>query len=125
MMAEAMNEASGTNNTSTIVSTKRLMTDKDDDDDGIGADSEKNDRFEYKRSKLMTSQSPNLDEFLLELLQQNNDDSAGKIELKMSLDAIFYPKFENELPDQKIRQQMLAGISTQKGYLEISLKHSG
>ena len=79
MMAEAMNEASGTNNTSTIVSTKRLMTDKDDDDDGIGADSEKNDRFEYKRSKVMTSQSPNLDEFLLELLQQNNDDSAGKI----------------------------------------------
>jgi hypothetical protein len=123
-----MKEASGTaNNSNTFVSLKRLMTDKDDgDDDGIGADSENNDRLDYKRSKLMKSQSPStMDEFLLELLQHNNDDSTTKIELKMSLDAIFYPKFENELPDQKIRQQMLTGISTQKGYLEISLKHSG
>ena len=45
---------------------------------------------------------------------------------KMELEAIFYPKFDNEnLNDQKIRKEMLASIFKSTGYLEVSLKHSG
>jgi hypothetical protein len=44
----------------------------------------------------------------------------------LSLEAIFHPKFENESRnDQTIRQQMKERISAEKGFLEVSLKHSG
>lgn len=44
----------------------------------------------------------------------------------LSLEAIFHPKFENEsLNDQTIRQQMIERVHAGKGYIEVSLKHSG
>jgi hypothetical protein len=44
---------------------------------------------------------------------------------KIQLEAVFHPKFENEKSDTQIRQQMLANIAAHRGYLEVSLKHSG
>ncbi len=44
---------------------------------------------------------------------------------KMRLEAVFHPKFENEKSDTQIRQQMLVNVAANKGYLEVSLKHSG
>jgi hypothetical protein len=45
---------------------------------------------------------------------------------KLSLEAIFHPKFENENRQlQSIRAEMKEKVSTQAGYLEVSLKHSG
>lgn len=43
----------------------------------------------------------------------------------LRLEAIFHPKFENEAPDAVVRRRMLAGVSSGKGRLEASLKHSG
>jgi hypothetical protein len=44
----------------------------------------------------------------------------------MALEAIFHPKFENEKQDdQEIRKLMLSNVLESKGYLEVSLKHSG
>jgi hypothetical protein len=44
----------------------------------------------------------------------------------LSLEAIFHPKFENESQnDQSIRRQMSARVLDGKGYVEVSLKHSG
>lgn len=43
-----------------------------------------------------------------------------------NLEAIFHPKFENENQnDQQIRKDMIAQVSSQQGYLEVTLKHSG
>ncbi|KAF5190537.1 tRNA ligase [Thalictrum thalictroides] len=39
--------------------------------------------------------------------------------------ATFYPKFENEEPDKKVRQTMLERVSCGDAVLEVSLKHSG
>eukprot|EP00581_Thalassiosira_minuscula_P018472 CAMPEP_0183726252 /NCGR_PEP_ID=MMETSP0737-20130205/22870_1 /TAXON_ID=385413 /ORGANISM="Thalassiosira miniscula, Strain CCMP1093" /LENGTH=1250 /DNA_ID=CAMNT_0025957549 /DNA_START=32 /DNA_END=3784 /DNA_ORIENTATION=+ len=45
---------------------------------------------------------------------------------KLRLEAIFHPKFENERSnDASIRNRMLDNVSSQRGYLEASLKHSG
>ena len=55
--------------------------------------------------------------------KSSNDNKAS--ELHLSLDAIFYPKFDNEQSDQKIRQQMLSKMKAHEGYIEVSLKHSG
>jgi DNA-binding XRE family transcriptional regulator len=45
---------------------------------------------------------------------------------KLRLEAIFHPKFDNEnLSDQKIRNQMIERIEKKLGYLEVTLKHSG
>lgn len=57
---------------------------------------------------------------------------------RLRLEAIFYPKFDNEKQQQHqqlqdttatasddIRQQMKQKISQQRGYLEVTLKHSG
>lgn len=44
---------------------------------------------------------------------------------KIRLEAVFHPKFENEKSDTQIRQQMLANVAANQGYLEVSLKHSG
>ena len=44
---------------------------------------------------------------------------------RLKLEAIFHPKFENESPDSEIRRKMLDGVSSGRGYLEASLKHSG
>eukprot|EP00986_Skeletonema_menzelii_P016044 scaffold13319_cov142-Skeletonema_menzelii.AAC.2 len=44
---------------------------------------------------------------------------------KIQLEAVFHPKFENEKSDTQIRQQMLANVAANQGYLEVSLKHSG
>jgi len=70
--------------------------------------------------------------------QTSNIDIVLKVEKKESrifpdeeltnieLEAIFYPKFENEASDQKqIRESMLETIFDSSGYLEVSLKHSG
>ena len=43
----------------------------------------------------------------------------------LRLEAIFHPKFENERPDEDIRQRMLANVDARRGHLEASLKHSG
>lgn len=43
----------------------------------------------------------------------------------LRLEAIFHPKFENERPDEDIRGRMLANVDARRGYLEVSLKHSG
>ena len=44
----------------------------------------------------------------------------------MALEAIFHPKFENERQNnQDIRRLMLSNVLESKGYLEVSLKHSG
>lgn len=45
---------------------------------------------------------------------------------KLRLEAIFHPKFENESQtDKEIRHKMLTAIQEERGYLEVSLKHSG
>ena len=45
---------------------------------------------------------------------------------KLRLEAIFHPKFENESQtDKEIRRRMVAAIQDGRGYLEVSLKHSG
>lgn len=50
---------------------------------------------------------------------------AAKVK-KLRLEAIFYPKFENEnQDDQQIRKDMIHRVSTGEGYLECTLKHSG
>lgn len=127
-------EGNGANSTHTIAGpTKRPTADNDDyAGDDITADLNVNNynddnTTKYKRSKVLRDTEPKTDDVLMELLllERNTLDPTEKRELNMSLDAIFYPKFENELSDQKIRQQMLNNVSTQKGYLEISLKHSG
>ena len=44
----------------------------------------------------------------------------------LSLEAIFHPKFENEnRNDQSIRSEMKERVLADKGYIEVSLKHSG
>jgi len=44
----------------------------------------------------------------------------------LSLEAIFHPKFENENREVKsIRNEMKEKVNAGKGYLEVSLKHSG
>jgi hypothetical protein len=132
-----MMEADGDNSAPTTTGlTKRPITDKPDKQINTGHDeigdrnvNDYNDNIttNNKRSKVVRDTEPKTDDFLMELLllQRNTLDPTEKRELHMSLDAIFYPKFENELSDQNIRQQMLTNVSTQKGYLEISLKHSG
>lgn len=122
-------EGNGANSTHTLASlTKRPIADNDSyTGDDISADLNDGNSTNNKRSKVLQDTEPKTDDFLTELLllERNSLDPTEKTELNMSLDAIFYPKFENELSDQKIRQQMLNNVSTQKGYLEISLKHSG
>jgi hypothetical protein len=127
-------EADGDNSTHTSTGlTKRPITDKESNtgDDQIGDLNlnkyNDNKTTNNKRSKVVRDTELKPDDFLMELLllQRSTLDPTEKRELNMALDAIFYPKFENELSDQKIRQQMLTNVSTQKGYLEISLKHSG
>lgn len=44
---------------------------------------------------------------------------------KLRLEAIFHPKFENEKSSKDIRQEMTQLVKDQKGYLEVTLKHSG
>jgi hypothetical protein len=45
---------------------------------------------------------------------------------KLKLEAIFHPKFENENQnDHQIREIMLSKVSSKKGYIEVTLKHSG
>jgi hypothetical protein len=44
---------------------------------------------------------------------------------KLRLEAFFHPKFENENSNQEIRSKMLDLVSNEKGYLEVTLKHSG
>lgn len=44
---------------------------------------------------------------------------------KLSLEAIFLPKFENERSDHQIRNEMLKLVKEEAGYLEVTLKHSG
>lgn len=44
---------------------------------------------------------------------------------RLRLEAIFHPKFENEMQEQLIRQQMKERVANEKGYLEVSVKHSG
>ena len=44
---------------------------------------------------------------------------------RLRLEAIFYPKFENESSERVIRNQMITNVQQQLGYLEVSLKHSG
>jgi hypothetical protein len=46
---------------------------------------------------------------------------------RMRLEAIFYPKFENEQKEenQRIREQMKERVLNKQGYLEASIKHSG
>eukprot|EP00977_Amphora_coffeiformis_P010602 scaffold2500_cov176-Amphora_coffeaeformis.AAC.13 len=45
---------------------------------------------------------------------------------KLRLEAIFHPKFENESQtDKEVRRKMLTAIQEGRGYLEVSLKHSG
>ena len=45
---------------------------------------------------------------------------------QLKLEAIFHPKFDNESSSNStIRQKMLHNVSTNKGYIETSLKHSG
>lgn len=45
---------------------------------------------------------------------------------KLRLEAIFHPKFENESQtDKQIRRKMHTAIQEGRGYLEVSLKHSG
>ena len=45
---------------------------------------------------------------------------------KLRLEAIFHPKFENESQtDKEIRRKMHTAIQEGRGYLEVSLKHSG
>ncbi|KAI2489556.1 hypothetical protein MHU86_25025 [Fragilaria crotonensis] len=56
--------------------------------------------------------------------------SLSKIDMnritKLSLEAIFHPKFENENRElQSIRKEMKDKVSNHAGYLEVSLKHSG
>jgi hypothetical protein len=43
----------------------------------------------------------------------------------LKLEAIFYPKFENEQRNQEVRRLMKEKVSNNKGTLEVSLKHSG
>jgi hypothetical protein len=58
-------------------------------------------------------------------LDESAQDTMPSIQ-SLSLEAIFHPKFENENSnDQTIRQQMKDRISGDKGYIEVSLKHSG
>lgn len=49
----------------------------------------------------------------------------GERKMRLRLEAIFHPKFENESSTRTIRQAMLNLVSSQAGYLEASLKHSG
>ena len=45
---------------------------------------------------------------------------------KLRLEAFFHAKFENENQnDQQIRKNMIRKVSTDEGYLEVTLKHSG
>ena len=45
---------------------------------------------------------------------------------QLKLEAIFHPKFDNESSSNStIRQKMLHNVSTNRGYIEASLKHSG
>ncbi|GAX11575.1 hypothetical protein FisN_1Lh066 [Fistulifera solaris] len=45
---------------------------------------------------------------------------------RMRLEAIFYPKFENEQKEnQRTREQMKERVLDKQGYLEASIKHSG
>lgn len=45
---------------------------------------------------------------------------------KLRLEAIFHPKFDNEHQnDLQIRNNMLSRVSSNQGYLEVTLKHSG
>lgn len=45
---------------------------------------------------------------------------------KLSLEAIFHPKFENENRELlSVRNEMKEKVNAQAGYLEVSLKHSG
>jgi len=45
---------------------------------------------------------------------------------KLKLEAIFHPKFDNEkLNDSQIRNTMISRISSNQGYIEVTLKHSG
>lgn len=45
---------------------------------------------------------------------------------KLKLEAIFHPKFDNEQQnDLQIRNTMISRISSNQGYIEVTLKHSG
>ena len=45
---------------------------------------------------------------------------------QLRLEAIFYPKFDEEArSSKKIRGEMLSNIAALKGYLEVTIKHSG
>lgn len=56
---------------------------------------------------------------------QDNSAMDMKFIQKLRLEAIFHPKFENENSSQEIRSKMLDLVAAQKGYLEVTLKHSG
>ena len=69
---------------------------------------------------------------LISSLQNENGSRVGidmskKKTLKLELDAIFYPKFDNEKSDHLIRSEMLKLINANedKYYLEVTVKHSG
>ncbi|KAJ7543365.1 hypothetical protein O6H91_09G034600 [Diphasiastrum complanatum] len=49
----------------------------------------------------------------------------GGMHAKAQPRATFYPKFENEKSDQEIRLKIIEVVSSGKGVLEVSLKHSG
>ena len=44
---------------------------------------------------------------------------------QVRLEAIFHPKFENETSEKDVRKEMLSKVGGGKGYLEVTLKHSG
>ena len=73
-----------------------------------------------KRSREGSPTSPSVTNLSL-------DDKNSMPSIKsLSLEAIFHPKFENEnRNDQSIRSQMKERVFSGKGYIEVSLKHSG
>ena len=61
-------------------------------------------------------------------LLTSDDDGSQLRDMKIKqirLEAIFHPKFENETSEKDVRKEMLSKVGEGKGYLEVTLKHSG
>ena len=58
--------------------------------------------------------------------QDNDISQIRNMKIKrLRLEAIFHPKFENESSEKDARSQMLSRVAEGRGYLEVTLKHSG
>ncbi|KAG6543229.1 hypothetical protein Mapa_015480 [Marchantia paleacea] len=56
---------------------------------------------------------------------ENKAFKGGKLSARAQVRATFYPKFENEKSDQEVRNKMIQAVTSGKGIVEVSLKHSG